>query len=216
MKTYRALIFDWDGTLADSTAHIVDAVQFAFQQNGLPPPSIDDARSIIGLSLENAMLQLGRNDARDKMDDLITAYRTYYFRSDRPIKLFDQAYPLLQESRKHYLLGIATGKSRRGLERGLDDTKTRQFFCATRTADECASKPNPDMILSLCDEWNIKPSETLMIGDTTHDLLTAHNAGADAVGVASGAHSVQKLNTAPNIAIFNNLWQLQKWLLLEN
>ena len=204
MKNFHAIIFDWDGTLADSTAHIVRSVQYAFENNGLPIPSDETARSIIGLSLDDALRQLNI-PSEVPLQRLINDYRQYYFRQDNPIVLFSDALPLLQRLQSHYLLGIATGKSRRGLERALDDTGVRHLFSATRTADECASKPHPEMILSLCEEWGILPQHTLMIGDTTHDLLTAHNANATAIGICRGAMSRQELSTAPNDGIFDNL-----------
>ena len=211
MKNFHAIIFDWDGTLADSTAHIVRSVQYAFENNGLPIPNDEAARSIIGLSLDDALRQL--NIAGEvPLQKLINDYRQYYFRQDNPIVLFSDALPLLQRLQSHYLLGIATGKSRRGLERALDDTGVRAFFSATRTADECASKPHPEMILSLCEEWHIAPENTLMIGDTTHDLLTAHNANATAIGICRGAMSRQELATAPNDGIFNHLSEVLAYL----
>ncbi|MBR5941585.1 MAG: HAD-IA family hydrolase [Neisseriaceae bacterium] len=204
MKNFQAIIFDWDGTLADSTAHIVRSVQFAFENNGLPIPDNEDARRIIGLSLDDALCQLNIASTVP-LQKLIDDYRQYYFRQDNPIVLFDDALSVLNALNGKYRLGIATGKSRRGLERALDDTGVRHLFSATRTADECASKPHPEMILSLCEEWDIAPENTLMIGDTTHDLLTAHNANATAIGICRGAMSRQELATAPNDGIFDNL-----------
>ncbi|MBQ9183695.1 MAG: HAD-IA family hydrolase [Neisseriaceae bacterium] len=211
MKNFQAIIFDWDGTLADSTVHIVRSVQYAFENNGLPIPNDEDARSIIGLSLEQA-LQRFHLSGEVSLQRLIDDYRAYYFRQDNPIVLFDDALPLLQRLQSHYILGIATGKSRRGLERALDDTGVRNYFSATRTADECASKPHPEMILSLCEEWGIAPQQTLMIGDTTHDLLTAHNACATAIGICCGAMNRNELATAPNDGIFDNLSEVLAYL----
>ena len=211
MKNFHAIIFDWDGTLANSTAHIVRSVQYAFENNDLPIPNDEDARSIIGLSLEQA-LRLFHLSGEVPLQRLIDDYRAYYFRQDNPIVLFDDALPLLQRLQSHYILGIATGKSRRGLERALDDTGVRNYFSATRTADECASKPHPEMILSLCEEWGIAPQQTLMIGDTTHDLLTAHNAHATAIGICRGAMSRKELTTAPNDGIFDDLSAVLSYL----
>lgn len=211
MKNFHAIIFDWDGTLADSTAHIVHSVQYAFENNGLSIPNDEAARSIIGLSLDDALRQLNMTD-EVPLQRLINDYRQYYFRQDNQIVLFPDALSLLNALHGKYRLGIATGKSRRGLERALDDTGVRHLFSATRTADECASKPHPEMILSLCEEWSIAPENTLMIGDTTHDLLTAHNAHATAIGICRGAMSRQELATAPNDGIFDHLSEVSDYL----
>ncbi len=212
MNKYRALIFDWDGTLADSTAQIVAAVQYAFIQTGLTPPDDAAAKSIIGLSLDAAMLHLDPSVDRAQRAQLVTHYRHHYFQNDHRIRLFAGADGLLSVWQQNYILGVATGKSRKGLERGLDETGSRAFFSATRTADECASKPAPDMVLSLCDEWDLAPAEVLMIGDTTHDLLTAANAGADAVGVSTGAHRREQLHSAPQRGVFDSLQEIAAWL----
>lgn len=213
MKKYKALIFDWDGTLADSTLHIVHSVQYAFRNNNLDVPSDELSRSIIGLSLEQGLKKLSQqNIGYEQLIKLVQDYRAFYFGQDKPICFFENTKELLKHWQIQYILGIATGKSRRGLERGLDDTQSRSFFSATRTADECASKPNPEMILSLCYEWGLSPSEVIMIGDTTHDLLTAQNAGADAAAVATGAHSKQDLMSVASVGIFDNLMQFSHWL----
>lgn len=207
----KTLIFDWDGTLADSTAWIVDAVQFAFANADLSIPSAEEARQIIGLSLENAMLALNPNLSQAQQEKLILLYRQRYFQADQPVKLYEGVYAHLQNWQNTYILGVATGKSRRGLERALDDTHTRSFFTATRTVDECASKPAPDMILSLCDDFGVNPNQALMIGDTVHDLLTAHNAGAYAVGIANGAHTRQQLESVSSLSVFDDFEDFAVW-----
>lgn len=212
MKNYQALIFDWDGTLADSTAQIVEAVQYACRQVGLPELVAEQAKSIIGLSLDKAILTLYPEADVDIKEQLIHHYRHHYFSQGQKTRLFADVQALLPMLHNRYILGVATGKSRMGLEQALDDTHTRIYFSATRTADECLSKPNPDMVLSLCREWAVLPENVLMIGDTTHDLLAAANAGADAVGVCTGAHTHSQLATAPNCGIFNHFKEICQWL----
>lgn len=202
-KTYRALIFDWDGTLADSTAQITEAICRAFAAAGLPVPTRAQASHVIGVNLDTALQFLGHAADDGQKRQLAANYRRLYAQTHT--QLFAGALTLLEQCHTRYLLGVATGKSRAGLERALDETATRRLFAATRTADECASKPAPDMVLSLCGEWDLPPEEVLVIGDTTHDLLAAHYAGADAAAVTTGAHPRAQLAGVPNIGIFDSL-----------
>lgn len=212
MKPYQALIFDWDGTLADSTAQIVEAVQYACRQMRLPELPAEQAKSIIGLSLDQAIFTLYPEADEEIKAQLTTHYRNHYFAHGAKTRLFADVKKLLPTLNEHYILGIATGKSRMGLEKALDDTDTRHYFSATRTADECLSKPNPDMVLSLCAEWGMLPENVLMIGDTTHDLLAAANAKADGVGVCTGAHSLHQLASVPHCGIFHHFAEVHQWL----
>lgn len=209
---YPLLIFDWDGTLADSTAHIVANVQAAFVAYGQTPPSDNAVRSIIGLGLNEAIHALLPQLSVAEQAQIADAYRQRHFTHTAPTQLFADARAVLTHLHTHYTLAIATGKSRRGLNDALADTDSRYFFAATRTVDECASKPQPEMVLSLCDELGFSPAQALIIGDTTHDLFMAANAGSKAVALTTGAHSLQQLQNAPYETVLSSLSQLPDWL----
>ena len=212
-KPYQALIFDWDGTLADSTSMIVNAVQQAFVENGLATPSDSEASHIIGLALPTAMQYLAPTATAAEIAALSLSYKRLFLHPDNTMRLFKDAQALLPSLKPDYWLTVATGKSRRGLDRALTEVGLDNgFFLATRTVDECASKPAPDMILSLCDELGLEPRDCLMIGDTTHDLNMAANAGCDAVALTCGAHDKATLQSAPHVAMLANFQQLTDWL----
>ena len=211
-KPYKALIFDWDGTLADSTAQIVQSMQHAAQAAGFPAPSDHDVRQVIGLSLDKALSTVAPNISADQREQLVYHYRRHYLSPANRTVLFVEAAQWLPVFKQHYWLTVATGKSRAGLVKSLADTASAGYFMATRTVDECASKPHPEMILSLCDELGLQPHEVLMIGDTTHDLMLAANAGADAVAVNTGAHDAATLQQAPHLALLGGMADLAHWL----
>lgn len=211
-KPYKALIFDWDGTLADSTAQIVAAIGHAARACDLPQPSEADARQVIGLSLTQALHTIAPDLHEDERNELARQYRHHYLHPANRTVLFAQAALWLPVLQRHYWLAVATGKGREGLNKALADTGAAAYFLATRTVDECASKPHPEMIWSLCDEMGLRPAEVLMIGDTTHDLLLAANAGADAVALTTGAHSPEALQQAPHLAMLDGIDALARWL----
>ncbi len=213
MKAYKVLIFDWDGTLADSTQQIVESVKMAFQHENMPIPSTEDAKHIIGLALDKAMAYLLPDADNATIARMVQQYQLHYLRQDNKTQLFTDAAKLLPTLKQDFWLSVATGKSRVGLERALDETQTRDLMLTTRTVTECASKPNPDMIMSICDELGVYPAEVLMIGDTTHDLLMAKNAGADAVALTTGAHTEEYLRqNAPFITLEHSFSQFVDWL----
>ena len=212
-KPYQALIFDWDGTLADSTSMIVNAVQQAFVENDFAMPSDNEASHIIGLALPKAMQHLAPQANTDEIFALSESYKRLFLNPNNQMRLFQDAQALLPSLKPDYWLTVATGKSRRGLDRALTEVGLDNgFFLATRTVDECASKPSPDMILSLCDELGLEPRDCLMIGDTTHDLNMAANAGCDAVALTCGAHDKTTLQSAPHVAMLANFQQFTDWL----
>lgn len=211
-QPYSLLIFDWDGTLADSTAQIVHNVQAAFGEYGQTPPSDTAIRSIIGLGLNEAIRELLPQLSAVQQAQVADAYRRLHFSQSAPTALFADAQAVLSQLQPHFTLAIATGKSRRGLNEALAATACGHFFAGTRTADECASKPHPEMVLTLCDELGLTPAQALIIGDTTHDLYMAANAGSDAVAVSTGAHDLVQLSAAPQRAILAALSELPAFL----
>jgi phosphoglycolate phosphatase len=212
-RRYRLIVFDWDGTLADSAAIIVEAIQRACADLGLPIPADSDARYVIGLGLHDALRHVTPTLAEEDYPQLSARYRVHYMNRDPEIPLFAGADALLSAlNARGHLLAVATGKSRRGLDRALQQAGIGHHFVATRCADEGFPKPNPDMLLHLMDRLGVAAAETLMIGDTTHDLLLAANAGVEAVGVAYGAHPGAALATERHRAIVSSLEELAQWL----
>jgi phosphoglycolate phosphatase len=210
---YRLIVFDWDGTLADSAAIIVEAIQRACADLGLPVPTDSAARYVIGLGLHDALRHVAPTLAEKDYPQLSARYRVHYMNRDQEIPLFAGAEALLSVlNARGHLLAVATGKSRRGLDRALEQAGIGRYFVATRCADEGFPKPNPDMLLHLIDSAGAARDETLMIGDTTHDLILAANAGVDAVGVAYGAHPGPALAAERNRAIVGSVNELTQWL----
>jgi len=212
-RRYRLIVFDWDGTLADSTALIAGALQNACVAIGRPRPSLVDARYVIGLGLADALAHVAPGLTADQSRELTGHYRRHYLDGEAAIPLFDGAALLLADlDAAGFLLGVATGKTRMGLDRAIAASGLAGRFHATRCADEGFSKPHPDMLLALMDRLAVEPRETLMIGDTTHDLDLARNAGADAVAVAYGAHEADGLASRGPLATVHSLAELRGWL----
>ena len=204
------VIFDWDGTLCDSVGQIVRSVQAVARQLDLPVPSDVDAANIIGLSLPRAMQVLFPQHSPEHLDELINRYSRHYVASEEaPPSLFPGALDtLLTLKARGYELAVATGKSRRGLNRILGLLDLHGFFDATRCADETTSKPDPLMIHELLEERSIGRERVLMVGDTEYDLEMAKNAGVASVGVSFGVHSVERLAIHDPVAIVDELPQL--------
>ena len=212
-RRFRAIVFDWDGTLADSTALIAGALRNACAAVGCAVPSETDARYVIGLGLADALAHVAPGLGMDEQRALSAHYRRHYLDGEAAIPLFDGAAALLEElDAAGFLLGVATGKTRAGLDRAIAANGLRDRFHATRCADEGFPKPHPDMLLALMDRLAVHPAETLMIGDTTHDLDLARNAGAHAVAVAYGAHDVEGLRSRAPLALVHSIAELRGWL----
>ncbi|MGH8316128.1 MAG: HAD-IA family hydrolase [Steroidobacterales bacterium] len=212
-KRYRLLVFDWDGTLADSTALIAGAIQQSCRDLGLPAPDDRSARHVIGLGHCDAITLIapGLEDAGAAR--FSERYRFHYLAGDATIPLFAGVPEMLDElDRRGFLLGVATGKTRAGLARALARHGVAHRFVASRCADESFAKPHPAMLLSLMDLTGVMPAETLMIGDTTHDLDLARNAGVSAVAVAYGAHPSAGLAALSPLAIVHSIGELRSWL----
>jgi phosphoglycolate phosphatase len=213
MSQYQLIVFDWDGTLMDSTGHIVSCMQTAIGQLNLSPLSDSAIRHIIGLGLNEAVQTLYPNATALDIETLANQYREVWLNSPHEMPLFDNALNLLNDlAQQDYFLAVATGKSRRGLNKVLKSTQLESVFHATRCADECHSKPHPAMLEELMDHLGVAPKETLMIGDTEFDLQMANNAGADSLGISHGAHGVEMLKACKPLHIVDNLHEVQSWL----
>lgn len=188
---YQVIIFDWDGTIVNSIDWIVECLQQATRQCDLPVPSDQASRDIIGLSLTYALAELFPDISDTDKEALINAYsRQFFSRQTGKQDLFDGVYDMLTELKlMGYQLAIATGKTRAGLDKVLRSTETENLFHLSRCADETASKPDPKMIFEIIDQFNVEKHKVLMIGDSTHDLQMADNAGINAVAVTCGAHT---------------------------
>lgn len=213
MSRYELIVFDWDGTLMDSTSHIVTCMQQAITELALPPLDDSAINHIIGLGLHEAVQSLYPNIDNSTTTQLAAAYRRIWLENPRHTPLFENAKHLITSlNQQDYFLGVATGKSRQGLNKVLKSTELESLFHATRCADECHSKPNPQMIEELIDYLGVLPEKTLMIGDTEYDLQMAHNAGADSLAISHGAHSIEMLEACQPRAIVNDLYQVEQWL----
>ena len=214
MRRFDLIVFDWDGTLFDSTALIVRCIQDACTDLGLPRPSDDDAAWVIGLGLADALRRVAPGLAEDRYPELGLRYRHHYFARQHELSLFPGTVEMLHALKaRHHWLGVATGKGRRGLDDALAHAQLKGLFDATRTADETASKPNPLMLLELMRECGVDPARTLMIGDTTHDLLLARNAGTASVGVSFGAHAPEAFGAFGPLHVAHSTRELHDWLL---
>ncbi|MGR9100087.1 MAG: HAD-IA family hydrolase [Gammaproteobacteria bacterium] len=188
---YQLIIFDWDGTLIDSIDWIVSCLQNAAQECRLDVPDEAAARDIIGLSLKNAMARLFPDIDDEIQSRLLQSYSRHFFSREMSKRnLFSGVYDMLIELKSlGYQLGVATGKTRAGLQKALQLTETNDLFNATRCADETASKPDPRMLHEIIEQLDVDARNVLMVGDSTHDLQMAMNAGIDALAVSCGAHS---------------------------
>jgi phosphoglycolate phosphatase len=212
-RRFRLVVFDWDGTLADSTGLIASCLQEACADLALPVPDAAAARHVIGLGLTDALRRVAPTLPRERYGELTARYRDRFLASDDAIALFDGVREMLDElDAAGHLLAIATGKSRAGLARALAQQRIAHRFVATRCADEGFPKPHPDMLLHLMDRTGADPVETLMIGDTTHDLELAANAGASAVAVTLGAHGGEDLARHAPLAVVESIGELRAWL----
>lgn len=211
----KLIVFDWDGTLMDSVAHIVSSLQTAITELNLEPKSDNDIKNIIGLGLKEAFLALYPQANTNELVELTASYRKRFFQQqENPSELFPGARELIEcLLQQDYLLAIATGKGRHGLDKVLKETGFEQYFPITRCADESHSKPHPQMILDIIDFYDVDSSETIMVGDTEYDLQMANNAAANSVGVTYGVHEKQRLLDCKPLALVNNVNELQQWLL---
>lgn len=212
-RLYDLVVFDWDGTLLDSTGAIVKAIQAASRDIGATPPTSERARYVIGMGLREALQYAVPDLAESRYDDLVDAYRRHYLSGDHELTLFEGVEPLLQALQaEHRWLAVATGKSRLGLDRALGHSGLGHYFDATRTADQTQSKPHPQMLEEIMGEFGVAPERTLMIGDTTHDLQMALNAGAHGLAITHGAHPLEALQECHPVGVVDSISDLSNWL----
>jgi phosphoglycolate phosphatase len=215
-RQFDLIAFDWDGTLFDSTAIIVRCIQQAVADVGGAIPSDRDAAYVIGMGLMEALAHAAPDVPRERYAELGACYRRHYINHQDDLSLFDGVMPMLADLRaRQHRLAVATGKSRRGLDDVLRTVQLAGVFDGSRTADETAGKPHPRMLHELMEEFATAPQRTLMIGDTTHDLQMALNAGCPSVAVSYGAHLPDGFEALQPLAIVHSVQELHRWL-LEN
>ncbi len=212
-RRFDLIAFDWDGTLFDSTAVIVRCIQAAVADVGGTPPSREDAAYVIGMGLAQALAHAAPDVPRERHARLGERFRFHYTLHQDDLSLFDGVLALLAElkQRQHWL-AVATGKHRSGLDEVLRTQALRGVFDGSRTADETAGKPHPRMLHELMREFGVPPERTLMIGDTTHDLLMARNAGCASVGVSYGAHEPAAFHELGPLHVAHSVRDLHDWL----
>ncbi len=212
-KRFDLLIFDWDGTLVDSAGVIAGCIQAAARDMNLPIPSRAEASHVIGLGLREALLYLFPHMPESDYPALADHYRRHFFSQDHEIPLFEGARELIEALHaRGFQLAVATGQARRGLDRSFGHTGLEPYFHASRTADETFSKPHPRMIEELLDELMVTPERALMIGDTTHDLEMARNAGVSSLAAGYGAHPPEGLGEHGALAVCTSFPEMAAWL----
>jgi phosphoglycolate phosphatase len=213
MRSYELVIFDWDGTLMDSTGLIASCIQATCRDMGLAVPGEADAKWIIGLGIAQSLASVAPGLDPERQRQFAERYRGHFLAREDEAPLFGGVRELLGELRgRERRLAVATGKSRRGLERAMGASGLAAFFEATRCADEGFPKPHPDMVLALLERTGVDPARAVLVGDTTHDLELAANAGIDAVAVTYGAHPEPLLRERPARHYAATVQDLRRWL----
>jgi phosphoglycolate phosphatase len=212
-RVFDLIAFDWDGTLFDSTAIITRCIQAAVRDVGGTVPTDEAASHVIGLGLMQALAHAAPDVPQHKYAELGARYRHHYVAQQDAISLFQGVLPMLADlkSRQHWL-AVATGKSRKGLDAALEAVELRGVFDTSRTADETAGKPHPRMLHELMREMGVLPERVLMIGDTTHDLQMAANAGCASVAVSYGAHAPGAFGPLGPRFVAHSVTELHGWL----
>ncbi len=213
MTSIELVVFDWDGTVVDSTSSITSSIQEACRDIGIAVPRTEDARWVIGLGLQDALSRVAPNLSADQQSQLTERFRHHYLSRYESLEMFPGVMEiLLRLTSSGMPLAVATGKTRVGLERSFDLTETRHLFQTSRCADESDPKPAPTMVLEICGEMGISPSSTLVIGDTTHDIFMARSAGAQALAVGYGAHAAEELLSAAPLGCMHSVKELDDWI----
>lgn len=212
-RQFDLIAFDWDGTLFDSTALITRCIQKAVTDVGGKTPSDKDAAYVIGLGLMQALAHAAPDVPQERYPELGARYKYHYMVHQNDITLFQGVLPMLAElkERQHWL-AVATGKTRMGLNEALQAVELLGLFHSSRTADETAGKPHPLMLQELMREFGLEPQRVLMVGDTTHDLQMAVNAGCASVGVSYGAHEPEAFHELKPRFVAHSVPELHRWL----
>ena len=211
----KLIVFDWDGTLMDSAAHIVSCLQNAITELSLEPKTDDELKNIIGLGLREAFYALYPKADDQELTSLTNRYREHFFdQTVAPCELFDGARDLIKElEEKEYFLAVITGKGRNGLDKVLKETGMGKHFPITRCADESHSKPHPQMMLDVINYYGVNANEAIMVGDSEYDLQMASNANAHSIAVTYGVHEKQRLLDCKPITSVDSVNDLHQWLL---
>lgn len=212
-RNYDLIVFDWDGTLMDSASSIMAAIRHAANDAGLPQPLQGEARYVIGLGLHEAIRTLFPHISAQQFTILVKRFQHHYMQCNQGVSLFQGVAEMIGELyARDFLLVIATGNSRKGLDHALDSSGMRDYFHSSRCADETFSKPHPAMLTELMEQFDVEAGRTLLVGDTTHDLQMAVNAGVSKVGVTYGAHPREKLSALTPLACVDSVPELRIWL----
>ena len=205
-KKYELIIFDWDGTLMNSISEIVHCIQLSVSDLNAPAVTDDEVRNIIGLGLAEAVHALFPGKPATFKDEMAERYRFHYSQREEHPALFSGVREVLAElSSAGYLLAVATGKSRRGLDVVLEKTALQSIFHATRCADETVSKPDPEMVNQILAELAVSKDNALIVGDTEYDLCMGKNAGIHSIGVSYGVHDEARLFNCSPVAIIDQI-----------
>ncbi len=214
--TYKKelIVFDWDGTLMDSQARIVNCLRTTLQDMALAERNDAQLSDVIGLGFREALNSLYPDENDQFHIEFVDRYREYFLQEDKtPSVLFAGATELLESlNRQDYFIAIATGKGRHGLDIALKENEVEHHFHASRCADESRSKPHPQMLEELMDFFAVEPEQTLMIGDTEYDLEMANNAKVQSLAVSHGVHEQTRLEKFNPLTCVSNINELDSWL----
>ena len=214
LNELKLLVFDWDGTLMDSVDRIVASMQAASRDTDIKVPTVDEIKEIIGLGLKEALHTLFPHHDVSTHEKLTEHYRQHFVYEStvesRPFEGTRETLVNLVDS--GYVLAVATGKARKGLDRALEETALGDLFDITRCADETRSKPHPQMLHEIMDQLGVPASQTLMIGDTEYDLAMANAANALSMGVSYGVHDKERLLTHDPVACLDDIRDIRDWL----
>ncbi len=217
VKQYRCVIFDWDGTIMNSEARIVDSIQVAAQRCGLPVLPYHQSKQIIGLSLDKAILGLYPQATQEEIDSMAQAYsHSFLEESEIDMQPFEGAREMLEALRSAGVLtAIATGKSRRGLDQVLAETGFADLFDMTRTPVESESKPSPLMLKQILQQFDLEVQDAVMVGDTEFDMQMAQNIDMDRVALSHGVHELERLQLFNPVQAFDDLLSMKDWFALN-